>query len=62
MTMEEIEDFIDQKGLGAVVGILVEICYLKAEHVRTNWQDEFLSRQWEKQGKEIDNLKFYRVE
>ena len=59
---DKIEQEIDIYGMGSIIDILVTICYEKADHVRTNWQDEYLAKQWEKQAKVFDKIKIYRVE
>lgn len=49
-TKEEIaqlEALVDGASLQGVLMALSDICGEKAEHVRTNWQDRGLARQWD---------------
>jgi hypothetical protein len=43
---DTIETLIDRCGLSSVLMALSEICGDKAEHIRSNWQDEILARDW----------------
>ena len=45
--IDALEAMIDQHGLDTVVLALSHICDEKAEHIRTNWQDENLADKWE---------------
>lgn len=51
---DTLEQFIDQEGLQAALRVLSEICYAKAEHVETNWQDHELARAWTKAATALD--------
>ncbi len=42
-----LEILIDQTSPEAVFRAIAEIAGEKADHVRSNWQDEALARQWE---------------
>ncbi len=42
----ELETLIDRCGLSSVLMALSEICGEKADHIRSNWQDEHLARDW----------------
>lgn len=44
----QLEQMIDEKGLPAIVGMLLDICDQKASHVEENWQDKNLAKQWQK--------------
>lgn len=44
---------IDQYGVSAVLDSIAEICALKAEHLRTNWQDETEAKEWERIGNAV---------
>jgi hypothetical protein len=49
MTMnEELESIIDGHRLCGTLRMLAGVCFEKAEHVRTNWQDETLAKMWER--------------
>jgi hypothetical protein len=43
-----LESFIDTAGLAATLEVLVEICHGKADHLRSNWQDERAAKDWER--------------
>ena len=43
---DHLEALIDRCGLSSVLMALSEICGEKAEHIRSNWQDEALARDW----------------
>jgi hypothetical protein len=45
---QELEDLVDALGLKGVCQSLAEICWAKAEHIRSNWQDEPLAKAWGK--------------
>lgn len=50
----QIEEYMDAHSAEDVLGILIDICYGKAEHLRVNWQDEAAAREWEKAAKVIE--------
>jgi hypothetical protein len=52
----ELEALVDKHGLYGVVHALERICYGKAEHLASNWQDHDASRRWERAGKKFDAL------
>ena len=54
---EELEVFIDRVGLYDTMGLLYDICHGKAEHFRSNWQDENSAKAWERQAKYIDKTR-----
>lgn len=43
-----LEDLIDRYNLSSVILEIANISAEKAEHVRSNWQDEGLARAWDK--------------
>jgi hypothetical protein len=49
-----LETLVDQHGLSKVAMTLALICHYKAEHVRTNWQDKSLAREWTRNAKIVD--------
>jgi hypothetical protein len=59
-TVEDIEDKI---GIKALTEMLAGISFEKAEHLRTNWQDETTAKWWERVGKLFDKtaLKLEKV-
>ena len=42
-----LETLIDRTSVSAVLESLGEICSEKAEHIRENWQDTQLARDWD---------------
>jgi hypothetical protein len=44
--IENLESMVDSEGLSGIIGDLAEICYLKAEHISSNWQDEVSAKTW----------------
>jgi len=53
---ELLEGLIDKYCLCDVIDNLRTICYAKADHIQTNWQDDRLAGEWEDVG---DNLQDY---
>ena len=46
-TKMELEAMLDGgHSIADVLSMLAEVCDEKAEHVRTNWQDKVLAREW----------------
>jgi hypothetical protein len=43
----QLEAILDQSDIKQVVLMLARLCNEKAEHVRSNWQDDDLARVWE---------------
>jgi hypothetical protein len=43
---EQLERLIDSQGLGSVLEMIREICYEKASHIATEWQDMPLAKWW----------------
>ena len=50
---QELETYMDLHGSDAAIDLLVSICDSKADHLRTNWQDEGGARLWEKLGRAL---------
>ena len=50
----ELEELIDSNSLASVVYALSEICWGKADHLRTNWQDHASALAWEQMGKRLE--------
>ena len=57
MNPKALEALVDAHGLTEVVDVLVQICYDKAEHIRTNWQDQKLAQTWDQAGQSVVNPK-----
>lgn len=53
---DQLESLIDSKSLQAVLSAIAEICAEKAEHIRTNWQDNATARVWDQGAKRIATL------
>ena len=45
--LNELETKVDVYGIAAVLCKLAEMASEKADHVRTNWQDERLAKDWD---------------
>jgi hypothetical protein len=57
LTSEEktvLEQLIDRTSLETVLQNIGNICVEKAEHIRTNWQDDPLARLWQLAGMRAD--------
>lgn len=52
----QLESLVDSHSLETVIEALAEICFLKGEHLRTNWQDKTTAKVWEKVGNKLNNL------
>lgn len=44
----DLEDAIDRYSLSDVLGTLANICSAKADHLRSNWQDENAAKEWDR--------------
>jgi hypothetical protein len=51
---ETLEQYIDMHGLDFVLAGLASVCREKAEHLRSNWQDERSAKQWERKADIVD--------
>jgi hypothetical protein len=49
-------EHVDADGLSATVSTLAKICREKAEHLRTNWQDETAARLWDKDADVLESI------
>lgn len=56
--MDDIEHLIDKYGLEGICDAISHICNEKADHARSNWQDEPMAKVWEKNAKLFDALTF----
>ena len=50
---DQLEALVDARGLSAVLVALSEVCYGKAEHLVSNWQEKPASNAWAKSGNAI---------
>lgn len=53
---DALEAILDRYSVRAVLEALAGICFDKADHVRTNWQDDITARAWDRDAKAIDKL------
>jgi hypothetical protein len=53
--VEDLEEIVDRtQSFDDVLEALADVCRLKAEHIRTNWQDEGLAEGWDRQAKRVE--------
>lgn len=52
--IDNLESLVDVTCLTDVVLALARMCNEKAEHLRSNWQDEKSARTWDKDAKQLD--------
>jgi hypothetical protein len=50
---QTLEGMIDSMGLKAVLMLLQEIAYTKAQHIQENWQDHNLAKEWTTAGNKL---------
>lgn len=53
---DTLENLIDSMGLSYVLHALEQVCYEKADHLRSNWQDEKAAKAWERDARKLDTL------
>ena len=53
----EMEELLDSLGIVDFIEMLTSICYEKADHVRTNWQDKELAKAWENNARALEKVK-----
>lgn len=52
----EIEKLVDASSVQSIIEALAVVCYEKAEHIRSSYNDKPLARQWEKNGNLVIKL------
>lgn len=52
-TSDQLESIIDGQGLAETLRQLEQICYEKAGHIETNWQDFGLAKVWTVMGGKV---------
>ncbi len=52
-TQNELENIVDRVGIEKLLIALSDVCAEKAEHVRTNWQDQKLATLWDRASKVV---------
>jgi hypothetical protein len=50
---QTLEGMVDGIGLRAILLILQEIAYAKADHIQANWQDPNLAKEWKMAGNKL---------
>jgi hypothetical protein len=53
-TQDELEALIDRIGLSNLLEDVCSVCHEKADHLRTNWQDDAAAKAWEHAAKTIE--------
>ncbi len=53
---DALEHILDRSTLSDVLAALDSICYEKAAHLRSNWQDELAGKRWELAGAKVGTL------
>lgn len=56
---DSIEELLDRHDAVIVLDSLIAVCFGKAEHLRSNWQDEGSAKAWERLGKALDKAHVY---
>jgi hypothetical protein len=54
---DSLEKLVDRRSVGEILEMLSEMSYEKAEHLRSNWQDEVSAKTWEKTANKLEKLK-----
>lgn len=55
MNENDLEKLIDSTSLSEVLAMLANICYEKAQHIETNWQDDLTASAWYEAVDHINN-------
>ena len=50
---DTLENMIDRTSLYEVLSIIEGICAAKADHLRSNWQDDYAAKLWDRAGADI---------
>ena len=59
LLLDVLEKAIDANGIDCILEVLHDVCYLKAEHLRSNWQDNISAVYWERIGRRIQKIQNY---
>lgn len=54
---DELETMMGSVGVNDMLSLMADICAEKAEHIRSNWQDDALAKAYDRAGKALDRLK-----
>ncbi len=53
---ETLEAIVDASSANYVLNSIVQIAWGKADHLRTNWQDESAAKEWERLASKLETL------
>ena len=53
---ETLEAIVDASSANYVLNSIVQIAWGKADHLRTNWQDESAAKEWESLANKLETL------
>lgn len=52
----ELELMVDRYSVAEVLEALASICREKADHIRTNWQDNATAKEWDKRANALEKV------
>ena len=53
LTEHDVEEYIDRHGMVHLLTMIENICFEKAEHVMTTWQDRGLASAWRRGSRQL---------
>lgn len=53
---DSLEELVDGLGLCDTLHLLAQVCSEKADHLRSNWQDENAAKVWDSAGATLKNV------
>ena len=53
---DQLEPLIDRASLATVLEALSQVCWEKADHLQSNWQDPVAAKTWRKASNAIDRI------
>ena len=53
--VNQLEMLVDENGLDNVIDALADVCGLKADHIRSNWQDLETAKAWDRAGYAVNS-------
>ena len=53
---EELELMVDRYSVAEVLQALAQVCREKADHIRSNWQDQTTARSWDAAAVRLDKV------
>lgn len=54
---DRLESILDEVGMEYLLDSLIDVCYAKAEHVESNWQDTHMAKGWNLTAINLDHAK-----